>query len=108
VLSFTEALINELKDTEVIMTALQPGVTDTDFFDKAGAQNSKLVEDPSKMSDPAQVAKDGFEALMAGKDKVVSGFKNKMMVSMSHVTPDSVNAERIRKMSEEQDHDENS
>jgi uncharacterized protein len=108
VLSFTEALINELKDTEVIMTALQPGVTDTDFFDKAGAQNSKLVEDPSKMSDPAQVAKDGFEALMAGKDKVVSGFKNKLMVSMSHVTPDTVNAERIRKMSEEQDHGENS
>jgi short-subunit dehydrogenase len=105
VLSFTEALINELKDTAVTMTALQPGVTDTDFFNKAGAQNSKLVEDEDKMSDPAKVAQDGFDALMKGEHKIVSGVKNKVMVGMSHVAPDSMNAEMIRKMSEEQDSD---
>jgi short-subunit dehydrogenase len=103
VLSFTEALINELKGTNVTMTALQPGVTDTDFFNKADAQNSKLVEDKSKMSDPAKVARDGFEALMSGDDKVVSGMKNKMQVAMSHVMPDTQVADRMRKMSEEQD-----
>src|SRR5687768_8205034 len=43
VLSLTEALISEIKDTDVTITALQPGATDTDFFNKAGAQNSKLV-----------------------------------------------------------------
>jgi short-subunit dehydrogenase len=105
VLSFTEALINELKDTAVTMTALQPGVTDTDFFNKAGAQNSKLVEDEDKMSDPAQVARDGFDALMKGEHKVISGMKNKVMVGMSHVTPDSVNAQMIRNMAEDQDKD---
>jgi short-subunit dehydrogenase len=106
VLSLTEALINELKDTAVTMTALQPGVTDTDFFNKAGAQNSKLVEDEDKMSDPAKVAKDGYDALMRGESKIISGVKNKVMVGMSHVVPDSMNAQQIRKMSEEQDEED--
>jgi uncharacterized protein len=103
ILSFTEALVNELKDTAVTVTALQPGVTDTDFFNKAGAQNSKLVEDKSKMADPAKVAQDGYEALMDGRDKVVSGLKNKIMVGVSHIMPDTVKAEQIRQMAKEQD-----
>ena len=82
VLSFTEALINEVKETDITITALQPGVTDTDFFNKAGAQESKLVEDKSKMADPAKVAKDGYEALMKGDDKVVSGLKNKAKLAL--------------------------
>ena len=41
------------------------------------------------MADPADVAKDGYEALMAGKDKVISGFKNKVQVTMSNLMPDS-------------------
>jgi uncharacterized protein len=105
VLSFTEALINEVKDKNITITALQPGVTDTDFFNKAGAQNSKLVEDESKMSDPAKVAKDGFDALMRGEDKIISGAKNKVMVGVSHLVPDSMNAQQMRNMSEEQDND---
>src|SRR5579875_153165 len=59
VLSFTEALVNELKDSAVIMTALQPGATDTDFFNKAEMQDSKITE--TKLSDPAEVAKDGYK-----------------------------------------------
>ena len=43
VLSLTEALINEVKDTDVTITALQPGVTDTDFFNKADMLDSKAV-----------------------------------------------------------------
>ncbi len=77
VLNFTEALISELKDTAIHITTLQPGATDTDFFNKAGAQDSKIVEKKSKLSDPADVAKDGYKALMSRDDKVVSGFKNK-------------------------------
>jgi short-subunit dehydrogenase len=96
ILSFSEALRSELADTDITVTALMPGVTDTDFFKKADMQDSKAVQDKSQMADPADVAKDGYEALMAGKDKVVSGFKNKMRVAMSNVTPDTVLAEQMK------------
>lgn len=100
VLSFTEALISEVKDTAVTLTALQPGATDTDFFNKADMQESKAVQDKSKLSDPAKVAKDGYEALMSGDDKVVSGTKNKMQVAMGNITPDTVLAEQVKKQQE--------
>lgn len=100
VLSFTEALISELKDTNVTITALQPGATETDFFNKAGAQNSKLA-DPDSHADPAVVARDGYEALMKGKNKVVSGMKNKIMSAASNVIPDSMLADQMKKQSEE-------
>jgi len=96
VLSLTEALIVELKDTGVTLTALQPGATDTDFFNKADMQDSKILD--SKLSDPAEVAKDGFNALMKGDDKIVSGLKNKVMVGMSNVMPESMVAEQMNKM----------
>ena len=100
VLSLTEALINEVKDTNVTLTALQPGVTDTDFFNKAQMQQSKIVQDKEAMADPAAVAKDGYEALIAGQDKVVSGFKNKMQVLISAITPDSGVATMMAKQQE--------
>jgi uncharacterized protein len=101
VLSFTEALINELKDSAVTMTALQPGATDTDFFNKADMQDSKILD--TKLSDPAKVAKDGYEALMKGDDKIVSGFKNKAMVSMSNIMPDTMVAEQMNKLQQPRD-----
>lgn len=102
--SFSEALSNELKDTSVSVTALMPGATDTDFFNKAGAQNARVTN--SDLADPARVAKDGYDALMQGKDKVVSGFKNKMQVAMSHVLPDTVVSETMRKMMNEKGYEE--
>jgi len=101
VLHLTEGLVNELKDTNVTITALQPGATDTDFFNKAEMQNSKITD--TKLSDPAKVAKDGYEALMKGDDKIVSGFKNKVMVSMSNVMPDSTVAEQMNQMQKPKD-----
>jgi short-subunit dehydrogenase len=95
VLSFTEAIREELKDTGISVTALLPGVTDTDFFAKADMEESKAVQDKSDMADPADVAKDGYDALMAGKDKVVSGLKNKVMVAMGAITPDSLQAKQM-------------
>jgi len=89
VTSFTEAVREEVKDTGVLITALLPGVTDTDFFNKADMTQSKLVAEGSK-ADPADVAKDGYEALLAGKDKVVSGFKNKVQVAVSNIIPDNL------------------
>ena len=108
VLSFTEALINEVKDSAVTLTALQPGVTDTDFFNKADMLQSKIVQDKSKMADPTKVAKDGYEALMAGDDKVVSGMKNKLQTAVSNVMPETVVAEQIRKQQEPVDKEEKS
>ncbi len=96
VLSFTEALINELKDTDITVTALQPGATDTDFFNKADMQNSKILD--TKLSDPEKVAKDGYQALMKGDDKIVPGFKNKVMVATSNVMPDTMVAEQMNKL----------
>jgi short-subunit dehydrogenase len=103
VLSFTEALIRELKDSAVTMTALQPGATDTDFFNKAEMQESKILD--TKLSDPAQVAKDGYQALMKGDDKIVSGFKNKVMVGSSNIMPDTMVAAQMDKMQEPRDKD---
>lgn len=103
VLSFSEAIRNELKDTNVTVTVLQPGATDTDFFNKAGAQNSKIVEDRSKLANPADVALDGYNALMAGDDKIVSGFKNKVQAVMGNIIPDTVLAEQMKQQSKETD-----
>jgi short-subunit dehydrogenase len=89
VLSFTTAVREEVKDSGVTLTALMPGVTDTDFFNKAGMQSSKAVQDKEAMSDPADVAKAGYEALMAGEDRVIAGFKNKFQVNAANLMPDS-------------------
>jgi short-subunit dehydrogenase len=94
--SFTEAVRNEVKDTGVVITALLPGATDTDFFNKADMLDSKIVSE-GKLADPAKVAKDGYDALMKGDDMVVSGFKNKVSVAMSNVLPDKVVAENMHK-----------
>lgn len=96
ILSFSEALRSELEDTDITVTALLPDPTDTDFFNKADMTRSKAVQDKDALADPADVAKDGYEALMADKDKVVSGFSNKIKAGLSAVLPDSLNAEMIK------------
>lgn len=98
--SFTEAVREEVKETGVTLTALLPGATNTDFFRKADMESSKVVQDESKLSDPADVAKDGYDALMAGKDMVVSGFKNKMQVTMNSFKSDEKLARQTAKMQE--------
>jgi short-subunit dehydrogenase len=95
VLSFTTAIREELKDSGITFTSLMPGVTDTDFFNKAGMNDSKVVQDKATMADPAEVAKDGYEALMAGKDRVISGFKNKLEVNAANLMPDSTVAHQL-------------
>jgi len=97
VLSLTEAIITEIKDTNVTMTALQPGATDTDFFNKADMLDSKILQDPSKLSDPAEVARDGYEALMKGDDKIISGFKNKVQTTMAGLMPESMASSQMEK-----------
>ena len=72
--SFAQANRNELKDTRNT-TALLPGPTGTNFFERANLQHTKVGA--GEKVDPTEVAKDGFEGLMAGKDHVIAGsFKN--------------------------------
>ena len=98
--SFSEGIREELKNKGVTVTALLPGATDTDFFRKADMESSKIAQDKSKLSDPADVAKDGYEALMEGKDMVVSGLKNKIQVAMGNITPDDAAAKKMGKQQE--------
>ncbi|MEG4964365.1 MULTISPECIES: SDR family NAD(P)-dependent oxidoreductase [unclassified Microcoleus] len=97
--SFSEALRNELKDTGVTVTSLMPGPTDTNFFHRAGMDDTKAGAD--RKDDPAMVAKQGFEALMAGKDSIVAGsLKTKLQGTASKVLPDTANAEQHRQLTE--------
>lgn len=97
--SFTEAIRSELKDTGVTVTALLPGATDTDFFNKADMNSSKIVQE-GELADAEDVANDGYKALMSGDDMVISGMKNKIQVAMSNVTPDAKVADMLKKQQE--------
>ncbi len=105
--SFTEAVREEVKESSVTITLLEPGVTDTDFFHKADMERAKLVAEGPK-ADPAKVAQDGYDALMAGKDKVVSGLMNKVQAMLGNVLPDRVVAAQMHKQAEPVDGDESS
>jgi len=83
--SFTLALRDELKETKVSVTCLMPGVTDTEFFERAGMLDTKVGA--GKKMDPAEVAKIGYDAMMEGEADVVAGWKNKLMVAVSDITP---------------------
>lgn len=98
--NFTEALRNEIKDVEgVTLTTLMPGPTDTEFFARADMLDTSVGQDEHK-ADPAKVAKDGLDALFDGKGHIVSGLSNKIQVLGSGVVPQSVLAERHRKLAE--------
>lgn len=94
--SFTEAIRSEVKDSGVVITALLPGATNTDFFNKAEMQDSKIVQD-GKLADAATVAKDGYNALMNNDDMVISGFQNKIEIAMSNILPDNIVADNVKK-----------
>jgi len=88
--SFSFALRAELEDQDgnVTVTCLMPGATETEFFERAGMEDTEVGQ--SKKDDPADVAKVGYEAMMNGEGDVVSGFKNKVMTTVASVTPSGV------------------
>lgn len=97
--SFSEALRNELKDTGVTVTALMPGATETNFFHRAGLDDTKVGV--AKKDDPAEVAKQGFEALMAGKDSILAeSLVTKIGGAIGSILPDTITSEMNRKLSE--------
>lgn len=97
--AFALALRNELKDTGVTVTSLMPGPAETEFFERADMLDTPVGEE--EKDDPAEVARQGYEALMAGREKVVAGsFKNKVQTVAGKFVPDSVKAELHRKMAQ--------
>jgi uncharacterized protein len=85
--SWCEALRFELRDTGVTTTSLMPGPTDTDFFERADMEETRVARGPK--DDPDTVARDAFEALMAGKDQLAGGsILNTVMARGSAIVPD--------------------
>ena len=97
--SFTQAIAEEVKDKGITVTALLPGATDTDFFNKADMQQSKIVKE-GKLDDAKKVAQDGYNALMKGESMKVSGLKNKVKVALSNVLSDKKAAKNMKKEQE--------
>jgi short-subunit dehydrogenase len=99
ILSFSEALQDELKESNVTVTILCPPATDTNFFRVAGAQDSKMAQ--GNLATAEEVAAGGYEALMKGDARAVPTFKAKLEVAASTILPDSVMATAMHKQSEE-------
>jgi len=97
--NFTAAIRNELKDHKgVTLTTLEPGPVETEFFHRAGMDDTKVGQ--GKKADPADVAKDGWDAMLAGKDSIISGMMNKLQVAAAGILPQSVPAAMHRGMAE--------
>jgi uncharacterized protein len=98
--SFALGIREELKDSGVTVTALLPGPTETEFFDRADLGDTRLGASDNK-DDPAQVARQGFEGLMKGEASVFAGsLSSKVMGKLSAVLPDSVAGKAHRPMTE--------
>lgn len=90
--SFAEALRGELRDSGVVVTALQPGPTDTNFFRRAQMEVSTRVGRGAK-DDPAKVARQGYEAVLADEDAIVAGnVLNKVQVAATRLMPERLRA----------------
>ncbi|MEK6397740.1 MAG: SDR family NAD(P)-dependent oxidoreductase [Terriglobus sp.] len=99
VLSFAHSLRYELRETNVSVTALQPGPTDTDFFHRAGMDNTKVGSEGKSESQPDDVAKQGIDALLAGKDHVyAASVTTKLEGMLANMTPGALKAAMHEKM----------
>ncbi len=91
VLSWSEALATELDETAITVTALCPGPTDTDFFEKADMVDTRAFQKASVMA-PQDVARAGYEGLMAEELFVVPGGMNKALVAARRILSEGAQA----------------
>jgi uncharacterized protein len=99
VLSFAHSVRYELRDSKITVTALQPGPTDTDFFHRAGMDNTQVGQEGKSESQPEDVAHQGIEALLAGKDHVyAASTKTKLEGMLANVVPGAVKGVMHEKM----------
>jgi len=83
--NFSFALRAELQETGITVTCLMPGATETDFFERADLEDTKLGQAPKQ--DAAEVAQTGFDAMLRGDGDVVSGWLNKLQSAIAQITP---------------------
>jgi uncharacterized protein len=102
VLSFSEALANELRGTGVTVTALAPGPTRTGFQKRGDLEDSRLAQ--GQIADAQSVALAGYRGLMAGKTIVIPGFSNKLIPWVVRVSPRGVVTRVVRRMQERVPH----
>jgi short-subunit dehydrogenase len=100
VLSWSEALAIELEDLPITVTALCPGATDTDFFPKADMMATRAFQGPNVMA-PQDVARAGYEGLMAKELFVVPGGMNKALVAARRILSEGAQAKLNQKFYEE-------
>jgi short-subunit dehydrogenase len=98
VLSFSEALANELRGTGVSVTCLAPGATRTGFQKRGVMEDSRLVQ--GEIADAASVARAGYEGLMARRTLVVPGFTNKLVPLVVRISPRGMVARVVRRAQE--------
>ena len=96
--SLSFALREELRDTEITVTCLMPGATETEFFARADMLDTRVGSEAK--DDAGMVARQGFDAMMKGEGDIVTGFKNKIQSSVANVTPAETLAKQHRKMAE--------
>jgi short-subunit dehydrogenase len=95
---FCNGLSNELKNTNVVVTCLEPGPVDTEFFKRADMMDTSAAT--GSKSDPADVAKDGYKAMLSGDLQITSGFMNKVQSFFADILPDEMMAQMHRRMAE--------
>lgn len=102
VTSFSNALAEELHNTNVTVTNLMPGATATEFGKVSGMDKTELF---NKTASAESVAKDGYDGMIKGKLDVISGLttSQKIMMSMVPLTPKKVLLSQVRKMQEVKD-----
>lgn len=87
VLSFSEAIAEELRGTGVTVTTLCPGATATEFSERAGIENVRAFQYKSLVMDARQVARIGYNAMLKGRTLVVAGMLNKATITGLRLTP---------------------
>jgi short-subunit dehydrogenase len=98
VLSFTEALANEMSHTGVTVTALCPGPTATDFAARANVKESKIFQ--KGLMDVKEVAKQGFKGFLKGKTVVIPGWKNRFLALSTRFIPRRTVTKFVRQLQE--------
>jgi short-subunit dehydrogenase len=93
--SFSFAIREELRDTDITVTCLMPGATETEFFRRADMLDTSVGS--GKKDNAADVAKVGFDAMLRGEGDVVSGLHNKVTSAIANVTPAGTLAKQHRK-----------
>ncbi|TKG93677.1 SDR family oxidoreductase [Puteibacter caeruleilacunae] len=96
---FSNAIAEELSDTNITVTALLPGATETEFAKVSGMDKTAGFQ---KTVSARGVAEDGYNGMLNGKMDVISGLTSmqKMMLSMIPLTPKKVIIKQMRKFNE--------